>query len=161
MNKVLEVIGAVTLGSTLVVGGMLYGGALGIVAATDRKTAEETFFGRALVKAIDKRKAKKLQTSYAKVVEDRRPKKPYISYANLAKVREANEKINENLINQAAVPVGEVLEELREAERKVNEKFKDRSTVSAYEIANEVRKELGMDRTGKWPFFSMTEEEQK
>ena len=162
MKKVLEAIGALTLGSALVGGGMLYGGALGVLAATDRKIAEETLYGRVLAEVIDKRKAKKLQTSYAKVVEDRRPKKPYISYANLSKkIREANKKINEKLIDRGGVPLGEVLEELNEVEKKVNEKFKDRDTVSTDEIAEEVHKELGLDRTDKWPFFSMTEEEQR
>lgn len=143
MKKVLEVIGALTLGSALLGGGMLYGGALGVIAATDRKTAEETFYGRVLAEVIDKRKAKK----------------PYISYANLAPIRKAEKKINEKLTDH--IPLGEVLEELQEAERKVNEKFKDRDTVSTDEIAEEVHKELGLDRTDKWPFFSMTEEEQK
>lgn len=119
MKKVLEVIGALTLGSALVGGGILYGSALGILAATDRKTAEGTFYGRVLVGVIDKRKFKK----------------PYICYANSAQIREA--------------------------EKKVNEKFKDRDSVSIDEIAKEVHKELGLDRTDKWPFFSMTEEEQR
>ena len=144
MNKVLEVIGALTLGSALVGGGMLYGGALGVIAATDRKTAEESFYGRVLAEVIEKR---------------RKLKKPYICYANLAKVREAAEKINEKPIDH--VPADKVIKELQEAWRKVNEKFKDRDTVSTDEIAEEVHKELGLDRTDKWPFFSMTEEEQR
>ena len=144
MNKVLEVIGALTLGSALVGGGMLYGGALGVLAATDKKTAEKIFFGKVLAEVIENR---------------RKLKRPHISYANLAPIRKAEKKINEKLTDH--VPLGEVLEELQEAEKKVNEKFKDRDAVSADEIAEEVHKELGLDRTDKWPFFSMTEEEQR